>query len=53
MAPAKKDEKYSEPEARRRLDAALRAALSTPPKPRSVKSDPKKKRKAKLSQGRG
>lgn len=45
MAHSKRDDKYSEEEAQRRFDAALRGAFSTPPKP--MKDIPRKRPKTK------
>jgi hypothetical protein len=35
MSPPKQDDHYSDQEAQRRTEAALRAAFNTPPKPQS------------------
>jgi hypothetical protein len=46
------DDQYSEQEAQRRTEAALRATFSTPPKPQSEMKLGKRKAKTKKSPGR-
>lgn len=51
MGARERDETYSDEEAARRRDEALRRALNTPPKPR--KQDSGKASKAKKKPGKG
>jgi len=50
MAGKKSEDQYSEQEAQRRTEAALRAAFNTPPKPQSEMKLGKSKRQARKPQ---